>query len=154
MTDNLKEKFKYYGHDEYLTLDKYFIGGIWNPEKLDTLERITESDKSAQRIIQAAEQLIQDMKSYRDELYTLYADMRAAQIVYDIHIQLLRHKDYYRKKIYYTVSVFKGYRKGSEPFEKIINEQYEGRERHKAITRYKELQKQYPQAIAKNDIIK
>ncbi len=86
--------------------------------------------------------------------------MREAQSVYDIHIQLLRHNDYYAKKIYFTVCVFKGYRArgayrvGNIPFEKIINERYEGRERHKAIARYKELQREYPQAIAKNDIIK
>ena len=154
MTDNLKEKFHYYGRDEYVTPDKYFVGGIYHPEKLDTLDRITESDKTAQRIMQAAKQLITDMQSYRDELYTRYAEMRAAQIVYDIHIQILRHTDYYAKKVYFTVCVFKGYRKGGVPFEKIINERYDGRERHKAIARYKELQREYPQAIAKNNITK
>lgn len=154
MTEHLTEKFKHYGCSEYITPDMYFIGGIWNPEKLDTLDRITESDKSAERIIQAAEQLIQDMRSYRRDLYILYNDMQAAQIVYDIHIQLLRHKDHYHNKVYYTVCVFKGYRKGGQPFEKIISERFEGKERHKAIARYKTLQKKYPQAIAKDDIKK
>ena len=154
MTNSLIEKFKHYGRTEYITPDMYFIGGIWNPEKLDTLERIAESDKSAQRIIQTAEQLIEDMKSYRDELYTRYNQMREAQIDYDIHIQLLRRVDYYHNKIYYSVCVFKGYKKGGQPFEKIIDEDYKGKERHIAIKRYKELKKQYPQAIAKNNIDK
>lgn len=154
MTENLKEKFKYYGYGEYITPDKYFVGGIYRPDKLDTLERITANDKTAQQIIQAAQQLIQDLQSYRADLYARYAELNAAQMIYDIHIQLLRHTDYYVKKVYFTVCVFKGYRKSGKPFEKIINERYEGRERHKAIARYKELQKQYPQAIAKNNIEK
>lgn len=142
MTNNLKDKFQFYGHNEYLTPDRYFLGGIFRPDKIDSLDRITDNDKAAQKIIQAAQELIHDMESYRNDLF-----LRAQEFYqsgYRLQLKIQRMIDYYKNKVFYIVEILHIPNvKGAKPLKKL-SERFEGKDRHKALHRFAALKKLYP----------
>lgn len=123
---------------------------IATPEKLDTAYRIAYYDKSAAQTIAAAQQLITDLQEYRQALAARYAALET--MPYKRLLSLTRHKSYSNNKVKYTVAIVKILEDKTELDE--LREIFPGTERHKAIARYKELQKQFPGIDCQMDIEK
>ncbi|MGN1053525.1 MAG: hypothetical protein ACI4SH_09085, partial [Candidatus Scatosoma sp.] len=72
MTEHLQQMFQYHGgRDGYLDLGRSYLG-IYHPDKLDRVSRLREYDKRAQELIEHAKQVIEDLKSYRADLFERY----------------------------------------------------------------------------------
>ena len=120
-----------------------------NPKSMDTAELLT-ADKRAQNEIEELEFLIRQVKEYRTALSKRYNEIQSME--YTLELSLLRKSDWRGDKKTYNISIDRIF---SDSFrENIIKETYEGRERHKAIKRFKDLQKAHPGINAIVDIEK
>ena len=139
------------GRDGYLDLGRSYLG-IHHPDKLDGVSRLREYDKRAQELIEHAKQVIEDLKSYRADLFERYKVIANAESRLQVKIE--RKIDYYGKKIYY-VYLYRVYEEAAkiQPDE-ILREEYEGRKRSEALKRFAELCKEYPSAEEVRDIDK
>ena len=152
MTEHLQQMFQYRGgRDGYLDLGRSYLG-IYHPDKLDGVSRLREYDKRAQELIEHAKQVIEDLKSYRVDLFERYKVIANAESRLQVKIE--RKIDYYGKKIYY-VYLYRVYEEAAkiQPDE-ILREEYEGRKRSEALKRFAELCKEYPSAEEVRDIDK
>lgn len=110
------------------------------PETL-TLERIKGYDQSAARAIQQAEELIADLREYRQALAARYAQLETA--AYTLRLELIRHPAWSGiHGVSYDLRLIKRYEDGTESAE--LSEHYRGKERHAALARFEELCRQRP----------
>ena len=108
-------------------------------DKIDTAQRIADADKHAAQDIKELEELIIDLKSYRQTLAARYAELET--MPYKLRLELERQKRYDNKVRYY-IRLIKAYEDGSEI--KELDETYAGTERHEALKRFEELKKSRP----------
>lgn len=120
------------------------------PEALDTAARIASYDKSAAEAIEAAQRMIDDLREYRQALAARYAALET--MPYRRKLTLFREKSFTSGKVFYFVAIRRIMQDGTKTDE--LHERYTGTERHKAIARYKALQKQYPGIDCEMDIEK
>lgn len=98
-------------------------------------------DKYTVDTINRLQTAINELQAYRGELYEHTQKLINAS--YTMEVSVERYKSYYGNVCYYVrvAKVFDGI--GNEY---IINEAYEGKQRHTALKRFEELKKQYPGA--------
>ena len=118
-------------------------------DKIDTAQRIADADKHAAQDIKELEELIMDLKSYRQTLAARYAELETMS--YKLRLEIERQKRY-DNKVHYYVRLIKVYEDGSEI--KQIDEAYTGTERHEALKRFEELKKSRPGIEAVKNIEK
>ena len=102
------------------------------------IKRLLQYDKHAQSDIERLESIIEELKEYRKELYNHVQEVQS--IATSLKLSLTRRKDYHGKVFYY-LRIEKVYGDNMAVCE--LSETYTGTERHKALARIKELQKQY-----------
>ena len=119
-------------------------------DKLDTAKRIADADKYAAQDIAELEELIADIKAYRQTLAARYAELDTMPYTY--RLELERDRRYRDSKVYYYVRLVKIYADGTTLNE--LSEEYSGTERKKAIERFEEIKRQRPGIEAVKDIAK
>ena len=107
-------------------------------------------DGMAKRLIEGLEFLIKQLKEYRADLSKRYNEIQTME--YTLELSLLRKSSWRGEKKTYDISIDRIFSDGFR--ENIIKETYEGRERYKAIKRFKDLQKSHPGINAIVDIEK
>ena len=113
-------------------------------DKLDTAKRIADADKYAAQDIAELEELIADIKAYRQTLAARYAELDTMPYTY--RLELERDRRYRDSKVYYYVRLVKIYADGTTLNE--LSEEYSGTERKKAFERFEEIKKLRPCIVA------
>ena len=108
------------------------------PAKLNTVERCQFYDKSAATYIKELEEEIEQMKSYRLELYERMRLIYATP--YRLKITLHREK---RDTVSYYLKFIKEYIENDIAPETLETRHYSGKERNKAIAEYKQAIKEH-----------
>lgn len=121
-----------------------------HPAKNKTAEEVAQADKRAQRDIEKLQNMIDLLTEYRQALAFRYNDL--ATMPYQDKLSLTRHRAYRSPNTTYTIKLSRIYEDTTE--ETLLQETYPGRERHNAINRYKDLQKQHPGIQHEMDIEK
>ena len=112
---------------------------IRRPEVLADAEEIKYYDKSAAEAIEEARRMIEDLTEYRRALAARYA---ALDVMPYKRILRVERETFWLGGIKYCVTIVKHREDGTEV--KELEEVYPGKERHIALRRFAELQKQYP----------
>lgn len=120
-----------------------------DPRKLSTVKDVAYRDKRTAEEIAQLQQLIDDLKDYRAALAARYGQLETMAYKRLLKIQRETH---WKGPITYTVTIKKIREDGTK--EEELRETFQGIDRHKAIARYHELQKQYPGIPCEMDIKK
>ena len=92
------------------------------------------------------------MQEYRIELFNRYQEIVSTN--YRLCLTLKREINYYKNKKFYYIYLEKVYDREDVKPEELLQERFDGTERHKAFKRFAELQKQYPNIEIIKDINK
>ena len=122
-------------------------GRLYLPEESRSFEDVRRQDDRAARLISECEHLITQLREYRQDLAKRYNDLATMPSTKSIELQ--RYKSYYGNVEFY-VRHWTTYSDGTKTETEI--EKFSGKERHLAIKRFKELQKQFPGIEAKSNI--
>ena len=125
---------------------------LTSPERLNSLQKIFEKDKSVAKDIEEAEALIACLKEYRQALYD-----RAQEVVranYYLRLSLEREVRYTQNRKYYHVYLRKIFCQEDIQPEEILHERFDGAKRHEAVKRFQAMKKQYPGIECQIDIKK
>lgn len=122
---------------------------IRRPEKLTKPEDIAYYDGSAARAIKELEAIISNLQEYRQALAARYGELETMPYT---RLLKLERRPHWRGNIEYTVTITRTMADGTELQE--LREVYPGNERHKAKSRFQELQKQYPGIPCEQDTAK
>lgn len=116
---------------------------MYNYEEVANINTIKDYDRYAVNDIAALQAAIDRLQEYRRGLYE--HAQRLTTAAYTLTVSIRREKRYYdNNRVYYHINVDKVF--PGIGTETILAETYPGTERNKAIARYNELCKQYPQA--------
>lgn len=108
-------------------------------------------DQWVARDIQRLEETIVKLKEHRKALYEHTQQLQEL----GNHLQLkLKRERRYDHKVHYYLTVKRIYPANERMYNDIINEHYDGSDRHAAIKRYEQLKKEYPGIEAIKDIEK
>ena len=132
--------------DTDLTLRCYLI----DPTKKTDTSQLLYLDSYAARAIAAAESLIETLKEYRKAIAERFAQL--ATMPYTIRLELVRRAAWNGKGVTYHITITKTFEDGSTVDE--LQENFTGKERHKALARFEELKKQRPGIEAVKNIEK
>ena len=147
----LEEVFTRYGYPADEMNEK-----IWfyfrRADKIETFDRVQQADKDAQEKITSLYTWIELLTEYRKTLYARAQELCAAD--YSMKLTLRRRIEYRTKKKYYIVSLIKIINAPNTNPIALRYEEFNGAERHKAIKRFEELKKQYPNIETEKDIEK
>ena len=117
------------------------------PETCRNFDDVRRQDDKADRLISECEHLITQLREYRQDLAKRYNDL--ATMPSKESIELQRYKSYHGNVEFY-IRHWTTYSDGTKTETKT--ERFSGKERHKAIKRFAELQKQFPGIEAKSNI--
>ena len=117
------------------------------PEECRNFDDVRLQDDEAARMIAECEHLITQLREYRQDLAKRYNDLATMPSTKSIELQ--RYKSYHGNVEFY-IRHWTMYSDGTKTETKT--ERFSGKERHKAIKRFAELQKQYPGIEAKSNI--
>lgn len=124
---------------------------FYNAGHLKELKEIAHADKRAAQDIAELENLISDLKEYRQALAARYAQLET--MAYADRLELERRPDGWRGgNITYYLRVVRKYEDGTENV--MQNEAFPGKRRREAIKCFDELRKQRPGIEAVKDIEK
>lgn len=113
----------------------------YDPQQITTCEKIAYRDQSAARDIALLESYVEALRAYRQELARRYGELETMSYCPKIYAQRYAGYD---KKITYCIRLCWVYEDGTEGEQ--LSERYPGKERAKALSRIRELEKQYPTA--------
>lgn len=147
----LDELFSRYGHPADEMNEKIYFY-FTRADKIETFEKVQQADKAAQDKITSLFVWIELLKEYRKTLYSRAQELCAA--TYNMKLTLRRRVDYYSNKKYYEVKVLKTIDAPNARPVALVSEEYDGKDRHKALKRFEELKKQYPNIETEKDIDK
>ena len=122
-------------------------GWLHLPESCRRFEDIRHQDDEAATLIAECEHLITQLREYRQDLAKRYNDLATMPSTKSIELQ--RYKSYYGNVEFY-IRHWTTYSDGTKT--ETETERFSGKERHKAIKRFAELQKQFPGIEAKSNI--
>lgn len=122
-------------------------GRLYLPEDCRCFEDVRHQDDRAARLISECEHLITQLREYRQDLAKRYNDLATMPSTKSIELQ--RYKSYYGNVEFY-IRHWTTYSDGTKT--ETETEKFSGKERHLAIKRFKELQKQFPGIEAKSNI--
>lgn len=117
------------------------------PETCLSFDDVRRQDDKAARLISECEHLITQLREYRQDLAKRYNDLATMPSTKSIELQ--RYKSYYGNVEFY-IRHWTTYSDGTKT--ETETEKFSGKERHLAIKRFKELQKQFPGIEAKSNI--
>ena len=147
----LDELFSRYGHPADEMNEKIYFY-FTRADKIETFEKVQQADKATQDKITSLCVWIELLKEYRKTLYSRAQELCAA--TYNMKLTLRRRVDYYSNKKYYEVKVLKTIDAPNARPVALVSEEYDGKDRHKALKRFEELKKQYPNIETEKDIDK
>lgn len=150
MTEELKDLFRYADGSGYIDASMRYCY-IQSPARITSADKILSLDRTAAEGIRSAEAVIERLREYRLALYERHREILASN--YRLRLQLRRIPDW-TSGVTYTVTLCKVFDLPGVAEEAIISEKYSGKERHKAINRYRDLLRQYPGIDAEIDIQK
>ena len=136
----LDELFSRYGHPADEMNEKIYFY-FTRADKIETFEKVQQADKAAQDKITSLFVWIELLKEYRKTLYSRAQELCAA--TYNMKLTLRRRVDYYSNKKYYEVKVLKTIDAPNARPVALVSEEYDGKDRHKALKRFEELKKQW-----------
>lgn len=114
---------------------------VENPLRFNQLSDCTRADSMARQDIAYLEGVIKQLKDYRVQVAKRAALLETAP--YNLQLSIIRRKPWRTDPVTYSITISRIYLDESiRPLE-ILRETYPGKERHKALARFKELQKQY-----------
>ena len=119
-------------------INHHICVNMYQFEKQASMKELLHYDKYAQRDIERLQNIIDELKEYRKELYEHVQQVQSMTTI--LKLSLTRRKDYHGKVFYY-LRIEKVYSDNMTVSE--LSETYAGTERHKALARAKALQKQY-----------
>ena len=122
-------------------------GRLYLPEESRSFEDVRRQDDRAARLISECEHLITQLREYRQDLAKRYNDLATMPSTKSIELQ--RYKSYYGNVEFY-IRHWTTYSDGTKT--ETETEKFSGKERHLAIKRFKELQKQFPGIEVKSNI--
>ena len=117
------------------------------PETCRSFDDVRRQDDKAARLISECEHLITQLREYRQDLAKRYNDLATMPSKQSIELQ--RYKAYQGNVTFY-IRYFTTYADGTKCETGV--EEYSGKDRHIAIKRFAELQKQHPGIEAKSNI--
>lgn len=124
---------------------------FYKTDKLKELAEIAHADKRAAQDIAELENLIADLKEYRQALAARYAQLET--MPYTDRLELERRPDGWRGgNITYYLRIIRKYADGTEAQQ--YHETFPGKQRRDALKRFEELKKQRPGIEAVQDIAK
>ena len=141
MNERIKDFFKYAdssGMVDIFRCRHY----ITRPDKINSLEQCKQADKATVNEIDDLKRLINFLQEYRIELFNRYQEIVSTN--YRLRLTLKREINYYKNKKFYYIYLEKVYDREDVKPEELLQERFDGTERHKALNRFAELQKQYP----------
>ena len=147
----LDELFSRYGHPADEMNEKIYFY-FTRADKIETFEKAQQADKAAQDKITSLCVWIELLKEYRKTLYARAQELCAAG--YTMKLTLRRRVDSWKNKRYYDITVVKIIDAPNARPVAVLSEEYDGKERHKALKRFEELKKQYPNIETEKDIEK
>lgn len=119
--------------------DIKFYSWLNRPDNCKTFEEIRHNDERAARLIAECKHMVSLMIEYRQDLAARYNQL--ATMPSKDSVMLQRHKSY-NNSVNYYIRFFTEYEDGTKV--ETATETYAGAERHKALKRFEELQKQRP----------
>lgn len=125
---------------------------IKKPEAITSLKDLEYYSGRAAQAIAEAQELIKTMQEYQQALYTRSQEIYSAN--YKLFLFLERKRNYYDNTKSYIITICKRFDGHNVADEEILRETYPGKERHKALKRFEELKKQYPNIENDMDIAK
>lgn len=117
------------------------------PETCRSFDEVRRQDDKAALLIAECEHLITQLREYRQDLAKRYNDLATMPSKQSIELQ--RYKAYQGNVTFY-IRHFTTYADGTKCETKT--EKFTGKDRHKALKRFAELQKQHPGIEAKSNI--
>lgn len=124
---------------------------IKKPEAIKSLKDLEYYSGRAAQAIAEAESTIELMQEYQQALYA------RSQEIYNTNYKLflfLERRRHYDNTKSYTITICKRFDGNNVADEEILRETYPGKERHKALKRFEELKKEYPNIENDMDIAK
>lgn len=149
----LESLFCRYGSPAQEMNESIYIHGT-RADCITDMKHIQSEDERARRTISEMLEYIETMKEYRKTLFARAQEICAAS--YRLQIKIKRNIDSWRgNKKFYTVTLSKIYDEAAHMTPKnVIEETFDGKERAKALKRFEELRKEYPNTEAIKDIDK
>lgn len=147
----LDELFSRYGHPADEMNEKIYFY-FTRADKIETFDRVKQADKDTQDKITSLYAWIELLTEYRKTLYARAQELCAAG--YTMKLTLRRRVDSWNNKRYYDITVVKIIDAPNTRPVAVLSEEYNGKERHKALKRFEELKKQYPNIETEKDIEK
>lgn len=147
----LDELFSRYGHPADEMNEKIYFY-FTRADKIDTFDKVQQADKDAQDKITSLYTWIELLTEYRKTLYARAQELCAAS--YTMKLTLRRRVDSWNNKRYYDITIVKIIDAPNARPVAVLSEEYNGKERHKALKRFEELKKQYPNIETEKDIDK
>ena len=147
----LDELFSRYGSPADEMNEKVYFYFI-RADKIETFSKVQQADKDAQDKITSLYTWIELLTEYRKTLYARAQELCAAG--YTMKLTLRRRVDSWKNKRYYDITVVKIIDAPNARPVAVLSEEYDGKERHKALKRFEELKKQYPNIETEKDVDK
>lgn len=132
----LDELFSRYGYPADEMNEKIYFY-FTRADKIETFEKVQQADKAAQDKITSLCVWIELLKEYRKTLYARAQELCAAG--YTMKLTLRRRVDSWKNKRYYDITVVKIIDAPNARPVAVLSEEYDGKERHKALKRFEEL---------------
>ncbi len=115
---------------------------IKKPDTIDSIKSLEYYADNARRAIKEAEDHIAFLKEYQKDLCARYQEIVSTN--YTLFLLLKRHVNSYTNAKRYEITISQRYEENNVSDVVTLRETYEGRDRHKALKRFEELKKQYP----------
>lgn len=147
----LDELFSRYGSPADEMNEKIYFY-FTRADKIETFNKVQQADKDAQDKITSLYTWIELLKEYRKTLYSRAQELCAAS--YTMKLTLRRRVDSWNNKRYYDITIVKIIDAPNARPVAVLSEEYNGKDRHKALKRFEELKKQYPNIETEKDVDK
>ena len=143
MNERLEKFFNYCDGGGLQNLHAY-NAYIKKPDKIKSLSEVQEYDKKAVSEIEYLKSKIELLSIYRAELYNRFQEINSAN--FRLRITIERQRRYYENKVFYYITVENVPDRDDVAPREVLEECYDGKQRHNALKRFNELCKQYPHA--------
>ena len=121
------------------------------PAAVGSIKEIEYYFQRATEAVKEAEKTIALMQEYQQLLYERHREIYSTN--YHLHLHIERRLHYDHTKTYH-VTIVRRYEGNNVADDEILREDFDGKERHKALKRFEELKKEYPNIECSTDILK
>lgn len=124
---------------------------IKKPSAITSLKDLSSYSRRATEAINEAAELIKTLQEYQRALFERSQEILNTNYKLFLFIERRRHYDNTKS---YIITIVKRFDGNNVADEEILRETYPGKERHKALKRFEELKKEYPNIENDMDIAK